>query len=267
MSEGIKEKILGALFGVMRSICRLLLRHEIGFREFSELTKTAFVQVATEEYGLRGRPTNISRVAVMTGLTRKEVKRIREKKSNLGKDLISKRNPHAELLHYWNTDKEYIDKSGMPIAIEYEGEGPTFQALVKRSAGDIPAGAMRTELKRIGAISERPDGLLTVKTRQHLPMEYHERLINGIEYGLRTLADTVDYNGKPDCEDLRPQKFIHSSEIKEEKLPLITKFLKDRVESFTAETDDLLSTAEAKSESDDKISNVTVGVGVYFYIE
>ena len=66
------------MYGVMPSICRLLLRHEIGFREFSDLAKAAFVQVATEDYGIRGRPTNISRVAVMTGLTRKEVKRLRD---------------------------------------------------------------------------------------------------------------------------------------------------------------------------------------------
>ena len=82
------------------------------FREFSDLAKAAFVQVATEEYGIRGRPTNISRVAVMTGLTRKEVKRIRDLNVDFSKDFLTRRNPHAELLHYWNTDKDYSDLDG-----------------------------------------------------------------------------------------------------------------------------------------------------------
>lgn len=252
----------------MRSICRLLLRHEIGFREFSDLAKTAFVQVATEEYGLRGRPTNISRVAVMTGLTRKEVKRLRDLNIERGDEFLSRRNPHAELLHYWNTDKEYSDSSGHPKALAYDGPGVTFQTLVKRCAGDIPVGAMRTELKRIGAIAENKDGLLVVKTRQHLPKDVNDRLLNGIEYGLQTLAATVEYNGNPKNKLLRPQKFIHSSEISEDELPLLQKFIREKIESFSIETDDLLSTAEVTpAEKGSGKQCATVGVGVYFYLE
>ena len=69
--------------------------------------------------------------------------------------------------------------------LHYEGSGISFSSLVKRCAGDIPVGAMRTELKRIGAISENTDGLLVVNTRQHLPKDVNERLLNGIEFGLR----------------------------------------------------------------------------------
>lgn len=228
----------------------------------------AFVQIATEEYGIRGRPTNISRVAVMTGLTRKEVKRIRDLESGYGKEIVKKRNPHAELLHYWNTDAEFIDPQGRPKAIKYEGEGPTFQTLVKRSAGDIPIGAMKTELKRIGAISENEEGLILVNTREHLPKDVHDRLMNGIEFGLCTLAETVDHNGKPENESLRPQKFIHSSDIDRNKLSFLQKFLKEKIESFSIETDDLLSTAELSP--DDKeagASSSMVGVGVYYYSE
>ena len=67
-----------AFFVVLKPIARILLRYGIGFREFAEVAKSAFVDVATAEYGIRGRPTNISRVAVMTGLTRKEVRRLRD---------------------------------------------------------------------------------------------------------------------------------------------------------------------------------------------
>ena len=68
MQNDIQRQILSAFLVALRPIAKILLRFGIGFREFAEISKTAFVDVASREYGLRGRPTNISRVAVMTGL-------------------------------------------------------------------------------------------------------------------------------------------------------------------------------------------------------
>jgi hypothetical protein len=82
MQDTAKNNVLSALLKALRPIARFLMKSGIGYREFAEISKSAFVDVATSDYGLRGRPTNISRVAVMTGLTRKEVKRLREKNSN-----------------------------------------------------------------------------------------------------------------------------------------------------------------------------------------
>ena len=76
MQDNIQRQILDAFFVILRPIAKILLRCGIGFREFVEVAKAAFVDVASSDYGLRGRPTNISRVAVMTGLTRKEVRRL-----------------------------------------------------------------------------------------------------------------------------------------------------------------------------------------------
>ena len=64
MQNDIQRQILGAVLLVIRPIARALLRAGIGYREFAEICKTAFVDVAGKDYGLRGRPTNISRVAV-----------------------------------------------------------------------------------------------------------------------------------------------------------------------------------------------------------
>ncbi len=70
MEDKIKQQVLDAFLLLMRPIVRILLRYGVGYREFAEVTKTAFVDVSSSDFGLRGRPTNISRVAVMTGLTR-----------------------------------------------------------------------------------------------------------------------------------------------------------------------------------------------------
>ena len=111
MQNDVQQQTLKAFFIVLRPIARILLRFGIGFREFSEVAKAAFVDVATSDYGLRGRPTNVSRVAVMTGLTRKEVRRVREKIKEGAAANVVKTTPMSEIMHRWYT--EYQDVEGI----------------------------------------------------------------------------------------------------------------------------------------------------------
>ena len=53
------------------------------WKEFSAISKSVFVETATDEYGIRGRPTNISRVSVLTGISRKEIKRRRHRRKRV----------------------------------------------------------------------------------------------------------------------------------------------------------------------------------------
>jgi len=249
----------------MKPVARFLLRAGVGFREFSDISKAAYVQVATEDYGIRGRPTNVSRVAVMTGLTRKEVKRIRDLGFEPREELISKRNPLSELLHYWNTDPDYCDSDGNPKPLYLDGTPISFSDLVRRCAGDIPPGAMRTELQRVGAISEDENGALIVNTREHFPSDADNRLLVGINFGLRTLATTITINGNSVSDSTLPQKFIDSALIKPTELPAIEEVLTSKIVTFAADIDDFLSQNEEDSREVDAEKMASVGVGVYFY--
>ena len=62
---------------LLRPIASLLLKCGMTWREFSELSKGVFVAVASDEHGLNGRPTNVSRVSILTGVSRKEIARVR----------------------------------------------------------------------------------------------------------------------------------------------------------------------------------------------
>ena len=98
MQEKLKQQVLDAFQLLMRPMVRILLRYGIGYREFVEVAKTTYVGVASSDFGIRGRPTNISRVAVMTGLTRKEVKRIRDKIISGERSVAVKTTPLADVL-------------------------------------------------------------------------------------------------------------------------------------------------------------------------
>ena len=72
----IKTLLANSLYQLLRPVARIAMRHGLTTRDFHDIAKKAFVDVAREAYGIGGRPTNKSRVATLTGLTRAEVARL-----------------------------------------------------------------------------------------------------------------------------------------------------------------------------------------------
>lgn len=169
MKNSYRSLIYEAVFAMLKPIAKILMRNSVGARDFCELAKTAFVDVARETYGLRGRPTNVSRMAVITGLTRKELDRIRTK-LNDGQPLeMPKTSVVDRLLKQWTSDLNYLDSSGKPKSLPFDDHLPSFSDLVNQASSDIPPGAMRTELIRTGAVVTQKDGSLAVQ-HDELPL-------------------------------------------------------------------------------------------------
>ena len=269
MQNDIQRQILGAFLVALRPIAKILLRFGIGFREFSEIAKTAFVDVASREYGLRGRPTNISRVAVMTGLTRKEVRRIRAKIEDGDQSVVVKATPLSEILHRWHAEAEFLDESGRPAILPFAGDAKSFSDLVRRFGGDIPPGAMRTELKRVGAIAETEDGGLKVVKRTVHPKGAHEKLITALVHALYPLASTISHNVDPDLDD-EPWTQIDtfSQSIRKSDMTRLRRISFDRLSEVAESFDDLFMAYETLHDGDKGNSEAgTVAVGVFYFEE
>lgn len=269
MQDDIQRQILGAFLIALRPIAKILLRFGIGFREFAELAKTAFVDVATSEYGLRGRPTNISRVAVMTGLTRKEVRRIREKIGQGDESVVVKSTPLSEILHRWHGEEEFLDASGRPSRLPFSGDFGSFSRLVKRFGGDIPPGAMRTELVRVGAVRESDDGSLEVLNRTIHPEGAHDKLIAALVHGIYPLVATVAHNVDPDKSGQGwAQMSAYSQSIRTSDLPRLRRISFDRLSEVAESFDDLFMAYETLHEANaTETDSNTVAVGVYYFEE
>src|SRR5690606_422550 len=139
MRSPVQKTLLASLAGVLKPIVKLLLRAGVGYVEFVAVVKWVFVQVATEEFGVRGRPTNISRVSAVTGISRKEVRRVREDIS-LGRWSPSMEgNPANVVVHYWHFDPDFSYSPGRPRPLQFEGPGG-FAELVLRYVGVILPG-------------------------------------------------------------------------------------------------------------------------------
>ncbi len=269
MRDNIQRQILDALLIALRPLARALLRAGIGYREFTEIAKTAFVDIATKDYGLRGRPTNISRVAVMTGLTRKEVRRIRNKFAAGDATLILKSTPMGVILHRWHSEPRFLTNDSIPRTLDFDGKDGSFSDLVRRFGGDIPPGAMRTELKRINAIKETEDGRLIVLKRNVSGLDVHDRLITGLAKVIYPAALTLAHNTKSNDNS---ETWVHRSTstkyIRENDLSRIRRISSDRLAEFVESIDDLFVAYETLFESDrSHTSSRAVGIGVFYFEE
>jgi len=269
MQNDIQRQILSAFLVAMRPVAKILLRFGIGYREFAEITKTAFVDVATTQYGLRGRPTNISRVAVMTGLTRKEVRRIRGKIDSGDQSVVVRATPLSEILHRWHADAEFHDSAGRPAVLPFDGTNGSFSNLVKRFGGDIPPGAMRTELKRVGAVREISNGELEVVSRTVHPKGAHEKLVTALVHAVYPLVSTVAHNVNPDLEgDGWAQMSTYSQTIRKSDVPRLRRISFDRLSEVAESIDDLFMAYETLHENDKSANDQnTVAVGVFYFEE
>ena len=271
MQDTVQSQILHAIFVVLRPIAKILFRYGIGYREFSEAAKSAFVDVASSDFGIRGRLTNISRVAVITGLTRKEVSRIRKELERGDKTFTLKSTPLTKIIHKWHADEEFLTEEGQPATLPFNGGKGSFVSLVKKHAGDIPAGAVRTELKRVGAVDELDDGSLFVIRRSIIPQGDHEKLKTALMRSAYSLLSCIAHNTDPDRNGgTWAQYLTFSSEIRKNDSKRLRRISADRIKDLAQSFDDLFIAYEELHEEEsvsESPTSVPIAIGVYYFEE
>ena len=73
----MRKTLALTILKLLRPLVRVLLKNGVSYGEFTELAKQSFVMTAELDYRPDSRKQSVSRIAMMTGITRKEVSRIR----------------------------------------------------------------------------------------------------------------------------------------------------------------------------------------------
>lgn len=269
MNNPVQDAILNACRSFMKPLVRLLLKSGVGYREFAEISKTVFVEVASDDYGIRGRKTNMSRVAVMTGLTRKEVRKIRNAiEAGLTSPVTRTRRPES-VLAVWHGDPEYLDKHMSPKRIPFEGAGANFRDLVARVGGDIPPRAMLNELLRAGSIVPEGNKFRAV-SRSYVPESNDPAAVQLAGEAISDLVATVHHNLSCRAPEERfLERRVYSDRLPSSQRMRFRKLARDKGELLLHDLNAWLSDRE-KLGWRDKTPEVagelpTIGVGVYFF--
>jgi len=183
-----------AVLQILKPLVRILLRNGIPYGTFADLAKRVYVKVAMEEFALPSRKQSISRVSILTGLSRKEVSRIKELPEIEETDTVHKYNRAARVISGWIRDKNFTDKEGNPLDLTFEEGDRSFSSLVKLYSGDVPPRAVLDELLRVGVVSMLPDGKIKLLTKAYIPRTGEAEKIGILGTDVRDLITTIDHN-------------------------------------------------------------------------
>ncbi len=144
--------LVAALRRVLRPLIRLLLSHGIRFQTFCDLVKSTYIQIAEEEFRLDNKAQTDSRISLLTGVHRRDVKRLRNESLAVS-SLSLQASMSAQLLAMWSGRAEYLDEHGVPLPLPRlasKGGDHSFEALVRSVSKDFRARVVLDEWLRQG---------------------------------------------------------------------------------------------------------------------
>jgi len=155
MAQTVKDHLRDALSLMLKPLVRLMIAQGVTHAEFAETTKEVYVETALRHFEIAGR-VNKSRIAILTGLTRKEVKNVIDRTLEANQPEKTYSRPER-VLTGWFSDPTFTGPYGIPLELPYEAteaNGPSFVKLVKQYSGDMAPRQMLNELLVSGSVVE-----------------------------------------------------------------------------------------------------------------
>ncbi len=265
--QDITQALSNATRSILRPLVRVLLRNGIPYGAFADMARRVYVEVA-EEFAVPGKKQTVSRVATLTGLTRKEVTRIQAAGKAPLETHVERHNRPARVIGGWIRSKAYHDKRGRLADLPMDGDKRSFTALVREFSGDIPPRAIADELARVGAIEQRPDGTLRLLTRAYVPRGDRVEQLAILGTDVADLIRSIDHNLTSAPGETYFQRRVSYDNIPREALPAIAKKLSRKAQACLESLDGVLSAADRdRSPSVKGTGRIRAGVGIYYFEE
>jgi hypothetical protein len=162
------QQVLKQMAAILRPVIRLCIKAGVTYPALSELLKEVYVQVADREFSLPGKDQTDSRLAVITGVHRREIRRLREIGTPVSV-IPASASISSLLISRWLADQEFSLPDGRPRPLSRTGEGGKlgFDDLVESVTKDVRPRAIFDDWSDRGIISVDANGLI------HLAVELY----------------------------------------------------------------------------------------------
>jgi Family of unknown function (DUF6502) len=268
MAPSQNQALLAATIKLLRPLIRILLRNGVPFGTFSDLARYVYVDLATKEFGIPGRKQTISRAAIITGLTRKEVSRIQELPQPTDTDASERYNRAARVISGWVRDSRFRDKNGQPAVLPLEGGANSFGELVKAFSGDVPPRAVLDELLRTGTVESLPNGTARLKTNAYIPQTEEVEKLGILGTDVRDLIQTIDHNLQSASEERYLQRKVAYDNLPAGILEELRWLTRDRAQALLEDMDRWLSVHDRDTNSSVAgDGRHRAGMGIYYFEE
>jgi hypothetical protein len=267
MAESVKDHLRQALALMLKPLVRLMIAQGVTHAEFAETTKEVYVETALRHFEDAGR-VNKSRIAILTGLTRKEVKNVIDRTLEEAQPDKSYSRPER-VLTGWFSDPKYTGPYGIPLELPYESvqqDGPSFVKLVREYSGDMAPRQMLNELLVSGSVIE-VEGRYKAVRRMYkfsaLSPEFIKRLG---EVGYRVFSTAAKNIDKEIEGSGYFDRMVFADEgCTQEVIDEFDKYIKVRGQELLEEIDVWFSSRSEKNESD--VEKKDTGLYMVHYVE
>lgn len=170
-STGSSPRLIASLRRILRPIVRLLINRGVTFPFAANVLREVYVDVAVEEFPMSGKPQSDSRITLLTGVHRKDVKRLRQQ------EMRALRPPRAaslgsQLIARWTSLPEYLDETGAPRPLPRlasSNERHSFESLVRSVNTDIRPRVVLDEWLRLGIAQVDEQDRVSLSVRAFIP--------------------------------------------------------------------------------------------------
>ena len=256
-----------ALAAALEPFADLCLEFGITSPEMERLLRGVFVRRAEQllfRNSPRTRSASDTRIALIIGVHRNFVRKIRTTKPRAQLDKVQHRHRGAALLEAWTTDWQFLTAAGYPrdLPIRSSSEEPSFEMLVRRHMSGVSLGTAIAELRRFGAIRLLPDEQIRLRSRSAKPSGITAANISTMSERVGQLASTLLHNLKAP-QDQRLSEGLAAVWIDQQRLPFVRQTLMKRARAFldglTAELSDEVATSKERAR------RVQLGLMVFGY--
>lgn len=196
-----------------------MLAHGITLPTAIELLKRVFVEVAERDFRLDQKPSTDSRISLITGVHRKDVKRLREL-PDVETNLPPNVSLSAQIVATWITGEPWLTKDGQPRPLPRlakRSADPSFETLVASISQDIRPRSVLDEWLRLGVVEINDADEVVLATNAFVPKEGLEEKLAYYGHNLgdhaAAAADNVLGIGKPWFE-----RSVHHSLLSEDQV-------------------------------------------------
>lgn len=253
-----------AISQLLRPLIRIALRHGYAYNSFSELVKRLYIEVAAKDFAEKGRKQTVVRISVLTGINRKDVKRINEMAPVEESGVDDSFNRSVRVISGWLRDKDFCDKKGDPEALPFDGDGRSFTQLVRRFSGDMSARVLADELLRVEAIEYTRHGDLQLTSRGYVPGGEESDKLKFLGTDVRDLIETIDHNMTHPAEQSLLQRKVAYINFPKQHLPKFRELTKDLSQHLLEQSNKWLADHDDNESSDERIR---LGLGIYQFEE
>ena len=137
-----------------RPLIRLLIEKGVTYPQFREFMKQLYVEVADESFSLDNKKPSDSRIFVLTGVHRKDIKRIRQQTGQEDPQVTSSASLSGEIVARWTSMPEYLDQKGKPRQLPRaeKDNKPGFDQLVSSISKDVRPKVILDEWLRLNVV-------------------------------------------------------------------------------------------------------------------